>query len=123
MLENKEQTDRLLIALKRLVLLVRSSINRFYAQNIYRLLHWALSSVLNQHATIKSRSNYKQLTKKMFQTFELIKKTAVICFAFGFRAEWMNFKGWLEEVIKSKKTKTNGVHQKFNTIQIEYFKM
>lgn len=61
--------------------------------------------------------------KKKFQTFELIKKTAVICFAFGFRAEWMNFKGWLEEVIKCKKTKTNGVHQKFNTIQIEYFKM
>lgn len=49
-LENKEQTDRLLIALKRLVLLVRSSINRFYAQNI-------LTSALGTLVSLESTRN------------------------------------------------------------------
>lgn len=84
-LENKEQTDRLLIALKRLVLLVRSSINRFYAQNI-------LTSALGTLVSLESTRNNQialqlQTTDKKSSNIWANKKTAVICFAFGFRAE------------------------------------
>lgn len=114
------KTDRLLIAVKRLVLLIRSSINRFYAPQPIDFCIWLTFFSINVESTfntqqsnctahmyqLKTKDEKKKKLPKCENPSTDTTKTAAISFTCCFCADWMRFwrKDWLEKVVNCKET-------------------